>query len=140
MKKSLRVSTEYLPATIRTSFETILGAAQMRSMADWTSAPTASADLVCCAPDMLGPGFALARNQIRLWVAPQSDAGPHLRDGDVVLGPDNIRLVTLLSALDMAALRLLDSSIYPHLNDSPSQLEQRAERADNRGADNRRTR
>ena len=140
MKKCLKVSTENLPSTLRKPFETILGVAQTRSMADWSFAPAASADLVCCIPDLLDADTAQARNQIRLWIASQSDAGPHLRDGDVVLAPDNIRLVTLLSALDMAALRLLDSSIYPHLNDSPSQQEQRAERADNRGSDNRRTR
>ena len=36
---------------------------------------------------------------------------------------------------DSTALRLLDSSIYPHLNDSPSQQEQRAERAPEQGDD-----
>ena len=140
MKKSLKVSTEYLPSHLRKPFETVLNAAQTRSVAAWSTASAASADLVCCVPTALHTDTISARNQVRLWVASQGEASPHLRDGDVVIAPDAIRLITLLSALDMAALRLLDSSIYPHLNDSPSQLAQRAERTDSRGIDNRRTR
>lgn len=68
---------------------------------------------------------AIGNNQMRLWLEPRGVADSLMVQGDVSVDPQAIRVVTVLGALDFAALRLMDTSIYPHLNSSPTNLAER---------------
>lgn len=78
------------------------------------------ADLVCCVPAHAQQSLGLRRNQMKLWFADRLQVDGLMTDGDLSIDPLNMRVATVLGAIDMAALRLMDSSIYTHLNGPPS--------------------
>lgn len=122
MKKTLRISVEMLDEASQSTFLPVFEVAKSRSVASWVLARAEEADVVCLSAATANSTPAGHRQHVRLWFAERVQVENLLTDGDVSIEPRNIRVVAVLSALDMAALRILDSSIFTQFNDSPSMV------------------
>lgn len=129
MRRTLTLSTDRLPPNLQASFRAVLDVARTRSVADWQIRRTDRADLVCCTAETADSAGGIGDNQMRLWLEPRGVADSLMVQGDVSVDPQAIRVLTVLGALDFAALRLMDTSIYPHLNSSPTNLAERRDAA-----------
>ncbi len=116
MRRTLKISVDLLPVEIRGVFEAMFDICRTRSVTAWEVAQVEHADLVCCVPAHAEQPLGLRRNQMKLWFADRHQVTDLMSDGDLSISPLNMRVATVLGAIDMAALRLMDSSIYTHLN------------------------
>ena len=104
MRRTLSIAIDALDEGLRNAFVPVLEVAKSRSIADWTLAPSGQADLVCRTPL---DGSVTGQRGLALWFARREAAQRLGADGDVSIDPEGIRVVSVLTALDMAAVRLL---------------------------------
>ena len=104
MRRTLSIAIDALDEGLRNAFVPVLEVAKSRSIADWAVAPSGQADLVCRTPL---DGSVTGQRGLGLWFARREVAQRLGADGDVSIDPDGIRVVSVLTALDMAAVRLL---------------------------------
>lgn len=107
MRRTLSIAIDALDEGLRNAFVPVLEVAKSRSIADWAVAPSGQADLVCRTPL---DGSVTGQRGLGLWFARREVAQRLGADGDVSIDPDGIRVVSVLTALDMAAVRLLQRS------------------------------
>lgn len=111
-----------LDPALQSTFLPVFEVARSRSVAKWAMSASDEADVVCLTTDTSNNVSASHRRHVRLWFAERAQVEKFLTDGDVSIEPNNVRVVAVLSALDMAALRILDSSIFTQFNSTPSML------------------
>lgn len=116
MRRTLGISTELLPSNLRKQFDAVFAVAQTHSITDWRIVPLSEADVICAVHGEAAMTAGLRRDQLKIWLAPRAFTAELAKYGNIVLCPDEIRVANVLATVDMAALRLMDETIYPHLN------------------------